>query len=88
LIERYTPIEIERWRTMSIEAIFEINHEVESLFNADLTTSIKVYENLLNDTFVSSNMYFIGHTQHMQLLEIVYGVKVRQCIAKKSRNDA
>jgi len=72
LIERYTPIEIERWRTMSIEAIFEINHEVESLFNADLTTSIKVYENLLNDTFVSSNMYFIGHTQHMPLLEIVY----------------
>jgi hypothetical protein len=57
---------------MSIEAIFEINHEVESLFNADLMTSIKVYENVLNDTFVSSNMYFIGHTQHMQLLEIVY----------------
>jgi hypothetical protein len=57
---------------MSIEAIFKINHEVESLFNADLMTSIKVYENVLNDTFVSSNMYFIGHTQHMQLVEIVY----------------
>jgi hypothetical protein len=36
----YDPIAIQRWRFMSVEAVFEMNHNIESELNDELTTEV------------------------------------------------
>ena len=60
---------------MTAEAVFNLNHCVESLFNAQLTTSILELEHSLDANFPDARMLgartLIGHSEHLQLVEIV-----------------
>ena len=48
-----------------------MNQEIETVFNAHLTTSIAGFENLLNVAFPHTDLYFIGYDQHLLMLNIV-----------------
>ena len=62
---------LERWRRITVEGIFMTNSAVEDLFNAQLVTAITVLENELKAAYPSSTVYFVGQSEHLQLLNIV-----------------
>jgi hypothetical protein len=80
LLGNYNDCAIYRWRSMTTEAVFNMNHDVESIFNAQLTTSILEFENSLDSVFPDSPTFasrsFIGHSEHLQLIEIVKEARV------------
>lgn len=75
LSDNFENFVIQRWRTMAVEAIFKMNDGIESLFNAQLVPSIAKLENALTtafpDSMLTRNIYFIGHDEHLLLLDIV-----------------
>lgn len=86
---KFDKFAIQRWRTMAVEAVFRMNDGIESLFNAQLVTSITKFENTLTvafpDSVLTNNNYFIGHEEHLQLLDIVrqargLSFKLQHCI--------
>lgn len=69
----YDAFAIQRWRIMSVEAVFKMNDAVESLFNDQLSTLITKIENALGAAFpdAGKTVKFIGHHEQFQLVEIV-----------------
>jgi hypothetical protein len=71
LVEQYDDIEIQRWRSITVEAVFEINQEVELVFNDQLTSAILKYENIFTDAFPNTPFKFLGFKQRLLIPEIV-----------------
>ena len=61
---------LQRWRSITIEAIYKINHDVESLFNIQFTKSIANLETVIQKT-TSCDIILIGFEEHLQLIQIV-----------------
>jgi hypothetical protein len=64
---------LQRWRSFSVEAIFKMNHDVETAFNYQLTTSIANLELFIQKITAetSGDFFLIGYTEHHQLIQIV-----------------
>jgi hypothetical protein len=60
---------------LTVKAILRGNDNIETEFNAEFTASITELENTLKASFpvpeATSNLFFLGHTEHLQLVKIV-----------------
>jgi hypothetical protein len=65
---------ISRWRTMTVDAVFQMNDGIEAVFNEQLVSTIGKLENSLRAAFpdymLTRNINFIGEIEH-QLVNIV-----------------
>jgi hypothetical protein len=64
---------LQRWRVLSVEAVFKMNHNIESDFNLLFASSIVELETFLQDILPQTSIpfHFIGFEEHPQLLAIV-----------------
>jgi hypothetical protein len=63
---------LQRWRSITIEAIYKMNHNLESLFNIQFTKSIANLETVIQKT-TSGDIILIDYDseEHLQLIRIV-----------------
>ena len=71
LTGRFDQLTIQHWRTMSVEAAFKMNNDVDHLFYSQLSTSITELKNTLKSAFPDLIFHqLIGENERVQLMEL------------------
>jgi hypothetical protein len=64
---------LQRWRAISVEGVFNVNHNLETALNVQLTASISKLESCIQKFTAepSGKFHLIGFEEHHQLIRIV-----------------
>jgi hypothetical protein len=71
MVGKFDNTAIQQWRSMTADALFRMNDDVESRFNEQLISSTCELEHSLDTAFPGSVRHFIGFDEHLELLDIV-----------------
>ena len=72
---RFPDIAIQRWRSMTVSAIFDSNHNIETSLNIDFLPLVNSIQKTLETYFPSTKVCLIRHTEHLQLVEIMVAAR-------------
>lgn len=72
---RFDDVAVQRWRSMTAEAVFRTNDNVETSLNVELLASVGTIEKTFEAIFCQTGIRIIGQAEHLQLVAIVMAAR-------------